>query len=315
MDPRAVSRMLGLLKYKARGGGKKGVEQEDAQHALAVYTSMDPQGKRQFLLDFEAAGRGRTKGALKFALQYKRSLIGQEEKSVSTTEDYYTRGQIMSFNGFKWGDYEQAEALRLSDLLIEENKTEYNHEGLKREHPTEPLLTRFWYVRGGGVKKKQRALKEERLDQDALDDKDLAKILARPGASASSAGGASSVKKEAPDWDSFQAKAQLLKGSLHTLQKSHQAGVLLHSKYVVAGRKDEALRLKGMELGQKMEGLNTFIQQVLMKCAESDEMHEGSENLQAEAGALEALISTADHHIGGFKELARRCQAMLGEKK
>ena len=63
MDPTAVSRMLGLLKYRSDPDkNKKGQDMEEAKVGLEVYNTLTWQEKNKFLDEFELAGRGKKKG-------------------------------------------------------------------------------------------------------------------------------------------------------------------------------------------------------------------------------------------------------------
>ena len=135
MDPKAVSRMLGLLKYRSDPtSNKKGQDIEEAKHALEVYATLAPGAKKSFLADFEAGGRGKVKGSLRFALTYKRKLVSEESSEVSCVEDYYTKPQILEFNGLRWGDFAVDEANKLADQLLSDNKEEYGHGGWSKPH-------------------------------------------------------------------------------------------------------------------------------------------------------------------------------------
>ena len=93
MDPKKVSTMLGLLKYRA-GDKCKGDEQEkaDAKQALACYQALsDPPSRVAFLAEFDKHGGGKGPGALKFAMTFKQTLTHTKTKEVSSLEDFFTR--------------------------------------------------------------------------------------------------------------------------------------------------------------------------------------------------------------------------------
>ena len=75
MYPTAISRMLGLLKYRADPErNKKGQDMEEAKIGLEVYSTLTSNEKKRFLDEFELSGRGKRKGSLGFALSYKKSI-------------------------------------------------------------------------------------------------------------------------------------------------------------------------------------------------------------------------------------------------
>lgn len=75
MDPAAVSRMLGLLKYRSNPEtNKKGEDIEEAKQGLEIYQGLAASEKKQFLEEFETQGRGKKKGSLGFVLSYRRKF-------------------------------------------------------------------------------------------------------------------------------------------------------------------------------------------------------------------------------------------------
>ena len=128
MDPTAVSRMLGLLKYRSDPDkNKKGQDMEEARIGLEVYNTLTWQEKNKFLDEFELAGRGKKKGSLAFALSYKKTISDTSTKEISSVEDFYTMPQIMDFNGLRWGDYDEKDAVVIAKQFIADNKAEFPH--------------------------------------------------------------------------------------------------------------------------------------------------------------------------------------------
>ena len=119
MDPTAVSRMLGLLKYRSDPDkNKKGQDMEEAKIGLEVYSTLTSNEKKRFLDEFELSGRGKRKGSLGFALSYKKSISDTNTRELSSVEDFYTMPQIVDFNGLRWGDYDEKEAVVIAKQLI-----------------------------------------------------------------------------------------------------------------------------------------------------------------------------------------------------
>ena len=68
MDPTAISRMLGLLKYRSDPDkNQKGQDMEEAKIGLEVYRTLTSNEQKRFLDEFELSGRGKRKGSLGFA--------------------------------------------------------------------------------------------------------------------------------------------------------------------------------------------------------------------------------------------------------
>ena len=67
---------------------------------------------------------------------------------------WYTRPQILEFNGVSLRDFSSHKAaLEAADRLVSHNMQEYGHPGTKQDGP-EPLFDKFLYIRSGGVKRK-----------------------------------------------------------------------------------------------------------------------------------------------------------------
>ena len=50
----------------------------------------------------------------------------------------------------------------------------------------------------------------------------------------------------------------------------------------------------------------------MLHVSEMDMVKVGDEGLKGQGEKMEALVRTAEHHIGGYKEMYKRHQAMLG---
>ena len=94
---------------------------EEAKIGLEVYITLTSNEKKRFLDEFELSGRGKRKGSLGFALSYKKRISDTQTRELSSVEDFYTMPQILGFNGFRWGDYGEKEAVALAKQLIADN--------------------------------------------------------------------------------------------------------------------------------------------------------------------------------------------------
>ena len=75
-------------------------EKEEAERALAKYDVLTDYADRQrFLKSFEEHGGGTGKDALKFVSSFKKSLEFNDTTTLGQVEDYYTVGEILTFNG------------------------------------------------------------------------------------------------------------------------------------------------------------------------------------------------------------------------
>ena len=65
-------------------------------------------------------------------------------------KDFYTMPQILDFNGLRWGDYDEKEAVVIAKQLIADNKQEFGHSEEDKIHPKLHILSKFFYVESGG---------------------------------------------------------------------------------------------------------------------------------------------------------------------
>ena len=85
-------------------------------------------------------------------------------------------------------------------------------------------------------------------------------------------------------------------------------------KFMVLGRKDEAMRLKGEECRDKIAKLNQWQASASMQLAEAEEIDKGEDQqtIHNSCQTITGVLSTCHHHLGGSKEALKRFQSMLG---
>ena len=326
MDPNAVSRMLGLLKYRSDPDkNKKGQDMEEARIGLEVYSTLAWQEKKKFLDEFELAGRGKKKGSLAFALSYKKTISDTSTKEISSVEDFYTQPQIMDFNGLRWGDYDEKDAVKIAKQLIEDNKQEFGHSEEDKIHPKLQILSKFFYARSGGLRKRRKIEKSEEITKEIENEKEIVKLGMEgklsienddPTGASSSTDVKSNVKEEVPGKASFLNKIGLLRAALLQLNRLSSSGGALQAKFAVAARADTALTAKHKDLEKAMGAMNKFKDHVQLMIAELESLPLELENkaeIKKELVAMDKLVVEADHHAGGCKEMQKRFQPMLGK--
>lgn len=310
MDPGAVSRMLGILKYKGDDKRNKGGENFfESNAALKVYASLDPESKKLFLADFETNGRGKGKQALKFISTYEHKLEHNKSVETGTEENFFTMPQILDFNGLRWHDFKKpCEAGTVAIALIEDNKKEYGHDKEPIVHIAFPeLLTRFFYVKSSGIKRKEGWSDREELGR---------KCDLKPGQTAELFNAASSsnplIKQESQDYTDFGIKLTLMKSTLVALQKHGQQGDMLVRRMSVAVRKNPSLKATADELQAKMVIFNKHNDNVADCVAEMEAVTSDDPDLKCKIPKMSQLTIESDHHAGGFKEMYKRFVAILG---
>ena len=105
-------------------------------------------------------------------------------------------------NGLKLADFKnQEEALNVANVLIEENKKEFEHDGGCQEVPGYPLLNKYFFVQGLGKKRTWSQSENKELEGEA--DVKNRKLLHEAGAFTEALGDQSpqalcDVKEEVP---------------------------------------------------------------------------------------------------------------------
>jgi hypothetical protein len=90
LDYKAVSGMLGMLKYHSKNESSS--RQEESQNALEIYKALsDTSARQSFLASFDEAGKGKVAGSLKFALEFRQSTSATKKSEIGITEDFFTR--------------------------------------------------------------------------------------------------------------------------------------------------------------------------------------------------------------------------------
>ena len=123
--------------------------------ALSKYEALTDNDSRQsFLKRFQEMGGGHGKDSLKFASTFSMSLTHTDETVLGQTEDYYTVGQILSYEGQSLANFtDKAEALADVQYLVAKNMK--LHAWSEEDHPpnmdlVKPEYSKFWYVKGKG---------------------------------------------------------------------------------------------------------------------------------------------------------------------
>ena len=152
-----ASKMRNLLVYRSSAHCKKASPQQkqDAMQALAKYDTLTNHEDRvQFLKDFDSHGEGKGPNALKFVSTFQKSLEFNDTTTLKQVEDYYSPGEILTFNGTSLSNFKSVtEAIQDAEYLVKKNMeangwTEEDHPPLLDE--VKPEYSRYWYVRAMG---------------------------------------------------------------------------------------------------------------------------------------------------------------------
>ena len=232
--------------------------------------------------------------------------------------------QILEMNGLRWGDYSKDDAMAIGLQLVEDNVAEFGHSVPVKKHAKMDFLNKYYYIKQGALVKKRKLNKEEVLEQMSEKSGEIAKLglegnlgqLQAIGGSegSGSASGGPSVKEEHPGKEKFVAKLALLKVAVGGMQKLSLQGNTLHRRFLVVGRTDEAMKIKGDELQGKIGAFDSFLDKCATMLIENEEVVDYDKvDIQKEISDMDNLLGDAEHHTGGCKEMLRRFTTMLGK--
>lgn len=246
-------------------------------------------------------------------LSYSQKLSRSEVEEASTQEDYFTLPKILELNGLPWSSLPQNEAREIALQLVQDNQKEFGHTGDMKKHAKMDILDRYYYVISGGVVKKSKKEKEELLNKDTGDDRAIGKMvqegaLALPSLNSGASSSGVTVKEEHPGQEEVKVKLSHLKSALAALQKQAQQGPPLQKRFEFLGKKDEAMRLVGAELKEKLAIVSDFMDDALTAVVEAECSKE--EEAAGLLPRLRAAVSSCEAHIAGSKEMFVRYKAM-----
>ena len=112
------------------------------------------------------------------------------------------------------------EAIKVIEELVSENAKEYGHEGEKQEHPSNPLLNKYYYVHNEGrkrnfaqVQEKEFQMQGEIKNKKALTEvsEKYKELLGNDSGGGSSTDGQVVVKQENPQKEELTAAVEMLR--------------------------------------------------------------------------------------------------------
>ena len=140
--------------------------------ALSKYEALTDNDSRQsFLKRFQENGAGHGKESLKFASTFGMSLTHTDETVLGHTEDYYSVGQILAYEGQSLANFpDKAEALSDVKYLVAKNMKLHSWD--EADHPPDmdavkPEYSKFWYVKGKGKETTWKQVEQIQLSGEA----------------------------------------------------------------------------------------------------------------------------------------------------
>ena len=207
----------------------------------------------------------------------------------------------------KWGDFKQEEAEKILSEVLRQNAEEREYQPKSLPNANVPILSKYFYVHGTGRHQSKTVDNKDEWTNTS----DSQDVVMQSLADVASSSQEKIVKAENPMLALFKEKLSMLQGSATSLQKCEQQGVVLLSRFQVAGRTDGHLKTKHEHLEKMMTTLKDFAAAVLLKIADMEAVNEDDPAMGHHHTDMEALFDTASHHIGGYREMYKRHNAML----
>ncbi len=139
-------------------------------------------------------------------------------------------------------------------------------------------------------------------------------MLPPSGAGSSGAGG---LKLEYPHYQALQQATSMVKKILGQGQKLHQDGSTLHYKLKALGKRDdpELMNKKAEELRKQLATFEGALSKAMEMACDAECLQESShpDKLKSAKEALEAMGTTLDHHIGGFRESLKKLSSLVSK--
>ncbi len=320
MDAAQVSTMLTFLKYRATKA-KDPEMQAEAKEVLNLYSQMDPSKKKAFVEKFLLLPKEKVKGALKnFVASFEEYIDHKHERDSQVQEGLVTRGEVLRHKGYAIADFPSVDvAFKAADKFIRENQEMFGTGGKDElDKDGDPYFDRFYYVQATSIEHHRQTQQNKfavfQQGEEALKSAACAAGLLPLGAGSSGDGG---IKLEYPHYAGLQEALSSVKKILAQGQKLHQEGTTLFYRLKALGKHDdpELMNRKALELG---EGLKTFqgaLSKAMEMACDAECYQEGSdpENLRRAKEEIEAMNSTLDHHIGGFRESMKKLSSLVSK--
>jgi hypothetical protein len=205
-------------------------------------------------------------------------------------------------NGLSAKDMKNEDANRICATIIKDSETTLDYESHVAEHPTEPLLTKYFYKHDMGETESTGEFKQVQTKSSTGDASALAQAVFGKAEA--------EVKLENPGLVQIKQKLVVLKSAKAALEKCLSQGLDLEDALAAKSKTDVALAAKTKEVSTAMAGLSGFIKELRAFIAALD-LADGSTDLNGTDSSIKDMEQTSMNHQDGFKLLHKRLKVFL----
>jgi hypothetical protein len=205
-------------------------------------------------------------------------------------------------NGLCAKDMKKEDATRILATIIKDSETNLDYESHVAEHPTEPLLTKYFYKHDMGETESTGEFKQVQTKSSTGDALALAQAVFGKAEL--------EVKLENPGLVQIKQKLVVLKSAKAALEKCLSQGLDLEDALAAKSKTDVALAVKTKEVSTAMAGLGGFIKDLRAFIAALD-LADGSTDLNGTDSSIKDMEQTSMNHQDGFKLLNKRLKVFL----
>ena len=206
-------------------------------------------------------------------------------------------------NGLCAKDMENEDANRILATIIKDSETNLDYESHVAEHPTEPLLTKYFYKHDMGETESTSEFKQVQTKSSTGD---ASSTLVQ----AVSGNAQTVVKIENPGLLQIKQKLVVLKSAKATLEKCLSQGLDLEGALDAKSKTDVALIVKTKEVTKAMAGLSEFIKELRAFIAALD-LADGSTDVNGTNNSITEMEQASVNHQDGFKLMNKRLKVFL----
>jgi hypothetical protein len=206
-------------------------------------------------------------------------------------------------NGLCAKDMENEDANRILATIIKDSETNLDYESHVAKHPTEPLLTKYFYKHDMGETESTSEFKQVQVKSSTGD-------ASSTFVQAVSGNAQTVVKIENPGLLQIKQKLVVLKSAKATLEKCLSQGLDLEGALDAKSKTDVALIVKTKEVTKAMAGLSEFIKELRAFIAALD-LADGSTDLNGTNNSITEMEQASVNHQDGFKLMNKRLKVFL----
>ena len=303
MNKAEISKMLGTLKYSTKAVKASTGEKQEAETALATYSALDQNKKRDFLEAFQ-----KNKGNLKWISNFGSKTVEEEKHKAGIVEHWWNRSQIFKDQGIEYGQMSTQEQEDMLKDILADNRHQHGHSFKEQaSFSGNPQLHKYYYVKDSGVKRTWEQTDSTTFSEDAdIKDKDLKALSASANASASAG---ITIKNENPQFQEFKQKLGVLASGKKVLE-------LVASKtgdmyFAMKAHTDEVVRNSAGVVENAYTDMQGHLREIKEEVAKGEAMTNASDGLCDFTINAKRLADICSVHSDAYKEYKRKYSPLL----